>query len=53
MSLINPPEYDIWNEQKKILHSKKLYKLNMEGEKIPKTPVKEGEIWWCKLGVNI
>ncbi len=44
---------DIWNEQKKFLNTKKLYKITEDGKKIPRTPIKEGEIWWCKLGVNV
>jgi mRNA-degrading endonuclease toxin of MazEF toxin-antitoxin module len=46
-------DLDIWNEQKKLLNSRKLYKKTKDGKKIPKTPIKEGEIWWCKLGINI
>ena len=52
-STIIPTDLDIWNEQKKFLTTKKLYKKTPDGKKIPKTPIKEGEIWWCKLGINI
>ncbi len=46
-------QHDIWNEQKKYLSTKKLYKIMEDGTKTPRTPIKEWEVWWCKLGVNI
>ena len=46
-------DLDIWNEQKKFLNTKKLYKKTPDGKKIPRTPIKEGEIWWYRMGINI
>ena len=40
--LENQNPYDLWNDQKKVL---------AEGNR--RFLFKEGEIWWCSLGVNV
>jgi len=35
-------DFDVWNEKKKKLE-----------EKEPNVLFKEGEIWWCSLGINV
>lgn len=38
----NGEDYDRWNNLKK--------KLNSKGQYLP---IKEGEVWWCSVGLNI
>lgn len=40
--MTNLHTFDEWNDKKKQLHGSR-----------PKIMIKEGQIWWCSLGVNI
>jgi len=54
-------DFDNWSIQKKDLHEYRPYEIDenwdpiidKKWKPIPRKPIKEWEIWWCRLGVNV